>query len=160
MEQNERYIQQQSGLVQQLKPAVEEFKRIRKTQVEEVVENSRKNFKDKELKNKHLFEELREKISKDWPEAKGQLVTGIDNLDLISADEHILGLIRDGLKYRDRPRATSSGSSVAALTTRKSSQSQQPAKSAYEKLREQAKRGDKKAQDDLILMTINAQLGK
>ena len=160
MAQNERYIQQQSQTVQQLKPAIDEFKKIRKDQVSEVIENSRKAFKDKELKNKYVFDELRAKLGKEWPDAKGQLVTGIDNVDLISADEHILGLIRDGMKYRDRPKAKSSGSSVAATSNKKSTQSQQPAQSAYNKLREQAKRGDKKAQDDLILMTINAQLGK
>lgn len=158
MAQNERYIRQQAEMVQQLKPAVEEFKNIRKQQVSEVIENSRKNFKDKELKNRYVFDELREKLAKEWPDARGQLVTGIDNVDLISADEHILGLIRDGMKYRDRPKASSSGSSIAALTTRKGSQSQQPSATAYEKLREQAKRGDKKSQDDLILMTIQAQL--
>ena len=160
MAQNERYIQQQSQTVQQLKPAIEEFKKIRKDQVSEVIENSRKAFKDKELKNKYVFDELRTKLGKEWPDAKGQLVTGIDNVDLISADEHILGLIRDGMKYRDRPKAKSSGSSVAATSNKKSTQSQQPAQSAYNKLRDQAKRGDKKAQDDLILLTINAQLGK
>jgi hypothetical protein len=160
MAQNERYIQQQSQTIQQLKPAIEEFKKIRKEQVSEVIENSRKAFKDKELKNKYVFDELRTKLGKEWPDAKGQLVTGIDNVDLISADEHILSLIRDGMKYRDRPKAKSSGSSIAATGNRKSTQSQQPQQSAYNKLREQAKRGDKKAQDDLILMTINAQLGK
>ena len=158
MAQNERYIRQQADMVQQLKPAVEEFKNIRRQQVSEVIENSRKNFKDKELKNRYVFDELREKLAKEWPDARGQLVTGIDNVDLISADEHILGLIRDGMKYRDRPKASSSGSSVAALTSRKSSQSSKPSSSAYEKLREQAKRGDKKSQDDLILLTIQAQL--
>ena len=160
MSQNERYIQQQSQAVKQLKPAIDEFKKIRKQQVEEVIENSRKAFKDKELKNKYVFDELRTKLTKEWPDAKGQLVTGIDNLDLISADEHILSLIRDGMKYRDRPKAKSSGSSIAAQSNRKSTQSQQPQQTAYNKLREQAKRGDKKAQDDLILATINAQLGK
>jgi hypothetical protein len=160
MEQNERYIQQQSQVVGQLKPAVDEFRNIRKQQVAEVVENSRKNFMDKELKNKFVFDELRDKISKDWKEAKGQLVSGVDNIDLISADEHILSLIRDGLKYRDRPRAMPSGGSAAALQTRRSGQTAQPNKSAYQKLRDAANRGDRKAQDDLILMTINAQLGK
>jgi len=160
MAQNERYIQQQSQMVQQLKPAVEEFKKIRKEQVSEVIENSRKAFKDKELKNKYVFDELRTKLTKEWPEAKGQLVPGIDNVDLISADEHILGLVRDGLKYRDRPKAKSSGGSIAATGNRKSTQTQQPQQTAYNRLRDQAKRGDKKAQDDLILMTINAQLGK
>jgi hypothetical protein len=158
MAQNERYIQQQSQMVQQLKPAIEEFKKIRKEQVGEVIENSRKAFKDKELKNKYVFDELRTKLTKEWPEAKGQLVPGIDNVDLISADEHILSLIRDGLKYRDRPKAKSSGGSIAATGNRKSTQSGQPEQTAYNRLREQAKRGDKKAQDDLILATINAQL--
>ena len=158
MEQNQRYLQQQAQLVQQLKPAIEEFKSLRKQQVNEVIENNRKQFKDKDLRNKYIFDELRGKLEKDWTGAKGQLVTGIDNIDLITSDEYVLGLIRDGMKYRDRPSAKSSGGSVASLTNRKSTQSQQPSTTAYNKLRDQAKKGDKKAQDDLILMTIDAQL--
>jgi len=158
MEQNQRYLQQQAALVNQLKPAIEEFKTMRKQQVNEVIENSRKQFKDKDLRNKFVFDELRGKLAKEWSGANGQLVTGIDNIDLITSDEYVLGLIRDGMKYRDRPAAKSSGGSVATLTNRKSSQSGQPSTSAYNRLREQAKSGNKKAQDDLILMTIDAQL--
>jgi hypothetical protein len=156
--QNEHHIANQYATANQLKPAIEEFKNIRKQQVAEVIENSRKQFKDKELKNSFVFNELREKLSKGWEGARGQLVPGIDNIDLVSSDEHLLSLVRDGLKYRDRPKSKSSGSSIAALTTRKSTQSQTPSTTAYEKLREQAKRGNKQAQDDLILATINAQL--
>jgi hypothetical protein len=48
---------------------------------------------------------------------------------------------------------------VAALTNRRASTaSNAGAQSSYNRLREAAKKGDKTAQDDLILATINAQL--
>jgi hypothetical protein len=159
MEQNNRYIDQQSQTIGQLKPRVDEFKQMRKQQVEQVLDNNRKGFKDKELKNAYVFNEIREKVAKDWSGAKGQLVPGIDNIDLISSDEHILSLIRDGLKYRDKPKSTSAGNSIAALTGKRTSNTAIQTKSdTISKLREQANKGGKegtRAADNLLMARLS-----
>jgi len=120
IEQNEQYIAQQGGRINQLKPKVDEFYKLRSQQVKQILDTSRKGFKDKELRNEYVYNEIRDKVSRGWSGAKGQLVPGIDNLDLISADEHIVSLLRDGLKYRDRPRVKQAGGSIAALTSKRS----------------------------------------
>jgi ribosomal protein S16 len=151
MQQNERYIQQQSAVVQQLKPNVEQFYSLRKNQVNEILENNRKNFADKELKNSYVYNEIRDKVAKDWSGAKSQLVPGVDNIDLISSDEHILSLLRDGLKYRDRPKAKSSGASIAALTNTKARTAMPSGeRDEINDLRKQARGGDKKAAENLL----------
>ena len=158
MEQNNRYIQQQSETIGQLKPRVDEFKQMRKQQVEQILDNNRKQFKDKELKNSYVFNEIRDKVSKDWSGARGQLVPGVDNIDLISSDEHILSLIRDGLKYRDKPKSTSAGNSIAALTGKRTSNTATQTKSdTISKLREQANKGGKegtRAADNLLVARL------
>ena len=119
MTQNERYIQQQSATIKQLKPNVDQFYQIRQQQVQGILESNRKAFQDKELKNEYVYNEIRDKVARGWAGAKGQLIPGIDNLDLISSDEHILSLVRDGLKYRDKPKSRQAGNSIAALTNRR-----------------------------------------
>jgi len=156
MAQNEQYIYQQQQVISQLKPAVDEFKQIRSQQVNHVLTESRKNFKDKELKNEYVFNELRDKVSKLWPESKGQLVPGIPNIDLVSSDETLLSLLRDGLRYRDKPTTRSAGSSMAALTQRRSStNTSRSSDEGIEKLRQQAKSGDKKAGDNLLMQRLS-----
>jgi hypothetical protein len=155
MQQNEQYIRQQQQVIGELKPAVDEFRQIRAKQVTERVEVARKNFQDKELKNEYVFKEIRDKISKVWPQAKEQIIPGIENLDLITSDENLLSLIRDGLRYRDKPQAKSAGSSMAALTQRRASTTQRGSGSDdISKLREQAKAGDKKAGDNLLVAQL------
>jgi hypothetical protein len=156
--QNEKYIAQQGAVINQLKPRVDEFYQMRSQQVQEILDNGRKNFKDKELKNEYVYNEVREKVAKGWDGAKGQLVPGISNLDLISADEHILGLLRDGLKFRDRPKAKSAGNSIAALTQRRAGSSMPSGRSGDDvsDLREKARGGDKKAADNLLVAQMNA----
>ena len=156
MEQNERYIAQQGQVINQLKPNVDQFYEIRKQQVNEILTNNRKSFQDKELRNEYVYNEIREKVAKGWAGAKGQLVPGVDNLDLISADEHIISLLRDGLKFRDRPKAKSAGSSIAALTTRRSGSTITAGKDEMTSLQEKARSGDKKAQDNLLVAKMNA----
>ena len=156
MQQNERYIAQQGQTINQLKPNVDQFYEIRKQQVSEILTNNRKSFQDKELRNEYVYNEIREKIAKGWAGAKGQLVPGVDNLDLISADEHIVSLLRDGLKFRDRPKAKSAGSSIAALTTRRSGSTISAGKDELTSLQEKARSGDKKAQDNLLVAKMNA----
>ena len=156
MQQNERYMQEQGAMVQQIRPNIEEFRRVRQQQVTDQLQTSRKQFRDKELRNEYVYNELRDKIAKDWSNANGETVPGIKNIDLITSDETILGLIRDGLKYRDRPVAKQAGNSMAVLT-RKSGQSTQSksADDSISRLREQAKGGDKKAADNLLMAQLS-----
>jgi hypothetical protein len=155
MEQNERYIQQQGQLIQQLKPAIDQFKDVRRQQVAEVLDRNRKAFTDKELKNEYVFNELRDKITKIWPEAQGEIMPGIKNLDLISSDEKLLALVRDGLKFRDRSTTKQAGSSIAALTGRKTSTPNTRQEDNTNSLREKAKGGDKKAADNLLMQQLS-----
>ena len=102
MAQNENYIQQQQMVISELKPRIDEFRQVRGQQVAQVLEQNRKNFKDKELKNEYVFNELRGKLSKIWSEADKEVIPGVPNIDLISSDESLLSLLRDGLRYRDK----------------------------------------------------------
>jgi hypothetical protein len=161
MAQNERYIAQQGQLINQLKPNVDQFYDIRRQQVAETLESNRKAFKDPELRNAAIYGEVRENIAKGWDGASGQLVPGINNLDLVSADEHILSLLRDGLKYRNRPKAKSAGGSIAALTNRTgSTKIQNNAKDELSSLQDKARAGDRKAADNLLLAKMNAMRGR
>jgi hypothetical protein len=156
MEQNERYINQQGQIINQLRPAVDQFKDVRRQQVTQVLETNRKAFTDKELRNEYVYNELRDKVAKLWPQAQHELMPGIKNLDLISSDETLLGLVRDGLKYRDRPVAKQAGSSIATLTkTRTGTNTARGQEENISKLREQAKGGDKKAADNLLVAQLS-----
>lgn len=155
MAQNEQYIRQQQQQITKMQPAVEQFRQIRSQQVSEALAQSRKAFTDKELKNEYVYNELREKIEKVYPHAKREIVPGIPNIDLISSDETLLGLIRDGLRYRDKPTTKSAGASMAALTQRKgSTNTQKGAADNIDKLREQANKGDRKASDNLLVAQL------
>ena len=158
MQQNDKYLQQIGGTINRLKPNLEQFYQLRSNQVREILDSNRKGFQDKELRNAAIYDEVREKVSKGWSAANNQLVPGVNNLDLVTSDEHILSLIRDGLKYRDRPKAKSAGNSIAALTTRKTAGSINAGsqKNQVENLREQAKRGDTKAADNLLVAQLAA----
>jgi hypothetical protein len=159
MAQNERYIQQQSQIIQQIKPAVEQFKDIRRQQVAEVLDRNRKAFTDKELKNEYVYNELRDKITKIWPQAQGEIMPGIKNLDLISSDEGLLALVRDGLKFRDRSTTRQAGTSVASLTGRKTSTpNTRSQEDSINSLREKAKKGGKEgiqAADNLLMAQLS-----
>ena len=158
MQQNDRYLQQMGQTINHLKPNLEQFYQLRSNQVREVLDNNRKAFQDKELRNTAIYDEVRNKVAKGWEAAKNQLVPGVDNLDLVTSDEHILSLIRDGLKYRDRPKAKSAGNSIAALTTRKTGSSIPSGKSENDvsSLREKARGGDIKAADNLLVAQLAA----
>jgi len=155
MRQNEQYIQSQQGLIGQLKPAVDQFRNIRRQQVTEVLDNTRKSFQDKDLRNEYVYNELRGKIEKLWPGARTELIPGVPNIDLIASDEALLALVRDGLKYRSKPSTRQAGSSIAQLTQRRGSSQNNRNDSGIEKLREQAKTGDKKAGDNLLMQRLS-----
>lgn len=153
MAQNEQYIAQQAQYINSVKPQIQQFYDLRKQQVSGVLENNRKNFKDKELRNQYVYNEVRTKVAEGWESANNQLVPGITNIDLVSADEHILSLLRDGLKYRDKPKAKSAGGSIAALTNRKGGTAINTgrANGDIDSLREKAKSGDKRAADNVLV---------
>ena len=155
MRQNEQYIQSQQGVIGQLKPAVDQFRQIRSQQVQEVLTNNRKQFQDKDLKNEYVFNELRDKVIKIWPEARSEMIPGIPNIDLISSDENLLSLVRDGLKYRSKPSTKQAGSSIAQLTQRRGNTQGNRSEGNLEKLREAAKAGDKKAGDNLLVQRLS-----
>ena len=155
MRQNEQYIQSQQGVIGQLKPAVDQFRQIRSQQVQEVLNNNRKQFQDKDLKNEYVFNELRDKVIKIWPEARSEMIPGIPNIDLISSDENLLSLVRDGLKYRSKPSTKQAGSSIAQLTQRRGNTQGNRSEGNLEKLREAAKAGDKKAGDNLLVQRLS-----
>lgn len=157
MAQNEQYIRQQQQYINKVMPAIETFKQVRAQQVNQALEASRKNFQDKELKNEFVFNEVRDKLSKVWPSANAETLPGVRNLDLIASDEALLSLVRDGLRYRDKPGVKSAGSSMAALTSRKGTSTPKAGPdSNIEKLREQAKAGDKKAADNLLVQRLQS----
>ena len=164
IKQNEAYIAQQGEFIRQVKPKVDQFQQMRTQQVQEILEQNRKQFKDTELKNEYVYNEIRDKVMKGWAGAEGQLVPGVKNIDLISSDEHIMSLLRDGLKYRDKPVTKSAGNSIAAVTTKRAGQvSGNKGKDDLSDLREKAKSGDKKAQDNLLvaqLQKIRASRGR
>jgi len=157
MAQNEQYIRQQQKQINRLQPAVEQFKQIRSQQVGQALTTARKNFQDKELRNEYVYNELREKIEKAYPGSRREVVPGIPNIDLIAGDEALLSLVRDGLRYRDKPSTKTAGASMAQLTQRKgSSNTGKSSNDNIEKLREQAKAGDKKAGDNLLMQRLQS----
>ena len=154
MQQNEQYIRQQQDVIGKLRPAVDQFRQVRRQQVQEILENNRKAFQDKELKNEYVYNELRSKVEKMWTGARNELVPGVANIDLISSDETLLGLVRDGLKFRNAAKPKTAGASIAQLTSRKGSSTQRNSDDGVNKLREQAKAGDKKAGDNLLVQRL------
>ena len=158
MEQNERYMATQGDLIRRTKPNIDQFYDMRKQQVSGILEQSRANFQDKELKNEYVYNELRDKIGKGWKARDAQLVPGVPNIDLVSSDEHIMSLLRDGLKYREKPKVKSAGGSIAALTSKRTGGVSNAARSQdqnIEQLREKARTGDKKAGDNLLTARLN-----
>ena len=155
MQQNEQYLGRMGQTVNQLKPAIDQFRQLRQQQVAEVLDNNRRQFKDKDLKNEYVYNELRGKIEKMWPGAKTELIPGVPNIDLIASDETLLSLVRDGLKYRSKPTTRQAGSSIAQLTQRRGTSQDNRSSNGIEKLREQAKTGDKKAGDNLLMQRLS-----
>ena len=156
MQQNERYIAQQGEVIRGLKPQVDQFRDMRRQQVATILENNRKSFRDRELRNEFVYNELRDKISREWAGANEELIPGVKNIDLISSDEHVMSLIRDGIKFRDRPSAKPAGASIAQLQNRKGSPTggTRNEDESIRTLREQAKGGDKKAADNLLVAQL------
>jgi hypothetical protein len=153
--QNAQLIEEKAGFIKSNRPKVEQFFAIRSQYVQEQLEQARQSFSDKELSNKVHFEELREKLAKNWKGANGSYVPGVKNIDLLSSDEHILGLIRDGMKFREGPKVKNAGGSLAA-SNRPVSKAKTSPTPASQQLQERANKGDKKAAQDLLAAMLAA----
>jgi len=147
--QNANLIQEKSKFIQTNRPRVQEFLGARAEYVKSSLDKARQSFSDRELANKANFEELREKLSKDWKSANATLVPGVANIDLISSDEHLLGLIRDGMKFREKPVVRNVGGSIAASVKTGAKAKTSPS-SETEKLQQASNRGDKNATRQLL----------
>lgn len=147
--QNSQLIQEKSQFIQATRPKVDQFYQQRTAFVQEQLEKARQNFSDAELKNKASYSELRDKLSKDWKGANGSFVPGVPNIDLVSSDEYLLGLIRDGMKFRDGPKVRNAGGSLAA-TNKTVAKAKTSPENKSEELQKKAQAGDKNAARDLL----------
>jgi len=147
--QNAELIEEKAQFIKANRPKVDQFYQQRAALVQESLDKARQSFSDKELANKAVFSEIREKLAKDWKAANTTFVPGVPNLDLVSSDEYLLSLIRDGLKFREGPKVRNAGGSLAAASKVVPKAKTAP-ESDVEKLQKQAKSGDKNATRDLL----------
>ncbi len=152
---NSELIEEKSQFIKVNRPKVEQFYQARSQMVQAELDRARQSFQDKELANKAVFTELREKLEKDWKGAKQALVPGVPNIDLVSSDEYLLGLIRDGMKFREGPKVRNAGGSLAATAKPVSRAKTTPEDKATE-LEKKAKSGDKNAARDLLATMLAA----
>ena len=153
--QNAQLIQEKSNFIKTNRPNVERFYEHRTARVKESLEQARQSFTDKELSNKALFTELRDKIGKEWKAASQSFVPGVPNIDLVSSDEYLLSLLRDGMKFREGPKIKNAGGSLAAAN-RPVAKSKTAPENEMEKLQSKAKTGDKGAARDLLATMLAA----
>ena len=153
---NEKLIQEKSQYIQTTRPKVDQFYAQRTAFVQQMIEQSRQAFTDKELANKANFTELREKLAKEWKGANTAVVPGIPNIDLISSDEQLLSLIRDGYKFREGPKVKNAGGSLAA-SGKVIGKSKTSMPDPTEELQKRAQKGDKNAQRDLLATMLASQ---
>ena len=147
--QNSKLINEKSQFIQANRPKIEQFYQHRAQVAQQELEKARQGFTDKDLANKANFTELRDKLARDWKGAKGSFVPGVQNIDLVSSDEYILGLIRDGMKFRDGPVVKNAGGSLAAAGKITSRAKTSP-DSKVEELQKKSSSGDKSATRDLL----------
>jgi hypothetical protein len=153
--QNSQLIQEKSQFIQATRPKVEQFYQQRSAFVQEQLEKARQSFSDAELKNKATYSELRDRLSKDWKGAEGSFVAGVKNLDLVSSDEFLFGLIRDGMKFRDGPKVKNAGNSLAAASRPATRAKTSPEDKTVE-LQKKAQAGDKKSAEALLMSYMSA----
>ena len=147
--QNAQLIEEKAQFIKSNRPRVEQFMQVRSQFVQEQLEQARQGFTDKELANKANFNELRDKLAKDWKGANGSYIPGVQNIDLLSSDEYILGLIRDGMKFREGPKVKNAGGSLAA-TNKPVARAKTSPTPQTQQLQERANKGDKNAARDLL----------
>ena len=153
--QNAQLIQEKSEFIKSNRPKVDQFYQHRSALVQETLEKARQSFSDKELANKANFTELRDKLSKEWKGAGTAFVPGVPNIDLVSSDEYLMSLIRDGMKFREGPKIKNAGGSLAAAS-RPVAKAKTAPDNEVEKLQKQAKSGDKNAARDLLATMLAA----
>ena len=153
--QNEALIQEKSQFIKENRPKIDWFYQNRANEVSQQLEKARQGFSDKELSNKANFSELRDKLARDWKNANGGFIPGVKNLDLVSSDEYLLGLVRDGMKFREGPKVRNAGGSLAAVKTIGSRAKTSPNDQVSE-LQKKASSGDKNAARDLLSNYISA----
>jgi hypothetical protein len=153
--QNSALIEEKSSFIKANRPRVEQFFEHRSAFVKEQLERSRQSFADKELANKATFSDLRDKLSKEWKGASGSFVPGVQNIDLVSSDEYLLGLIRDGMKFREGPKVKNAGGSLAAASKPTARAKTSPS-TQNEELQRKAAAGDKSASRDLLATMLAA----
>jgi hypothetical protein len=147
--QNAKLIDEKSQFIKSTRPKVDQFFQQRAAYVQENLEKARQSFSDKELANKANFTELREKLGKEWKGANGTLMPGIQNIDLVTSDEYLLSLIRDGMKFREGPKVRNAGGSLAAASKPVAKAKTAPEDKVTE-LQRKAQSGDKTATRDLL----------
>lgn len=153
--QNNELIQEKSEFIKANRPKIDQFFSHRSELVKQQLEQARQSFSDKELANKAIFSELREKLSKDWKGASGSFVPGVQNIDLVSSDEYLLGLVRDGMKFREGPKVKNAGGSLAAASKPMARGKTAPEDKTVE-LQKKAQSGDKNAARDLLATLLAA----
>ena len=153
--QNTQLIEEKASFIKSNRPKVEQFYQARSQFVQEQLEQARQSFSDKELANKANFTELRDKLSKEWKGANGSYIPGVQNIDLLSSDEYILGLIRDGMKFREGPKVKNAGGSLAA-TSKPVARAKTSPTPASQQLQERAAKGDKNAARDLLATMLQS----
>ena len=153
--QNNELIQEKSQFIQANRPKVQQFFDQRSEFVKQQLEQSRQSFKDKELANKATYTELRDKLAKDWSGASGSFVPGVQNIDLVASDEYLLGLVRDGMKFREGPKVKNAGGSLAAASKPMARGKTAPEDKTVE-LQKKAQSGDKSAARDLLATMLAA----
>jgi len=153
--QNTQLIEEKAQFIKSNRPKVEQFYQVRSQFVQEQLEQARQSFSDKELANKANFTDLRDKLAKDWKGAEGSYIPGVKNIDLLSSDEYILGLIRDGMKFREGPKVKNAGSSLAA-TNKPVARAKTSPTPATTQLQERAAKGDKNAARDLLATMLQS----
>tara|TARA_R110000868_G_scaffold30712_3_gene113267 strand:- start:226 stop:1335 length:1110 start_codon:yes stop_codon:yes gene_type:complete len=153
--QNAQLIEEKSEFIKSNRPRVDQFYQHRSALVQESLEKARQSFSDKELANKANFTELRDKLGKEWKGANGAFVPGVPNIDLVSSDEYLMSLIRDGMKFREGPKIKNAGGSLAAAN-RPVAKAKTAPDNEVEKLQKQAKSGDKNATRDLLATMLAA----
>lgn len=154
--QNAQLIQEKAEFLKTNRPKVEQFYAQRTAEVQQRLDQARQSFKDKELSNKVYFNEIREKLTKDWSNAGNSFVPGVQNVDLVSSDEYLLGLIRDGMKFREGPKVVKNAGGSLAATTKAVSKAKTIPKDETSELQERAAKGDKNATRDLLANQLMA----
>lgn len=155
IKQNEKLIKEKSQVIQSTRPKVEQFFKARAEQVGKMLNHAVENYRDKSLQKE--VGGIREQLSKSWASYNQALVPGVANIDLITADEGLMSLVRDGLKFRAGPKSVkNTGGSIAATGKVLTSKGVTTQKSDVSELQEKAAKGDKSAQHNLLAAMLAA----